>query len=81
MGPAYQAETRTREARPSDAGRDRHLVRGRFRARPSRRKRPVGADIDSLSMPWPEAGKMTDSEIHAVWLFLKSVPPKPFGGR
>ena len=44
-------------------------------------KRPVGADIDSLSMPWPEAGKMTDSEIHAVWLFLKSVPPKPCGGR
>ena len=44
-------------------------------------KRPVGADIDSLSMPWPEAGKMTDSEIHAVWLFLKSVPGKPFGGR
>ena len=44
-------------------------------------KRPVGADIDSLSMPWPEAGKMTDSEIHAVWLFLKSVPAKAFGNR
>jgi len=44
-------------------------------------KRPVGADIDSLSMPWPEAGKMTDSEIRAVWLFLKSVPPKEFGKR
>lgn len=44
-------------------------------------KRPVGADIDSLSMPWPQAGKMTDSEIHAVWLFLRSVPAKAFGGR
>lgn len=44
-------------------------------------KRPVGADIDSLSMPWPEAGKMTDFEIQAVWAFLKSVPPKAFGGR
>jgi mono/diheme cytochrome c family protein len=44
-------------------------------------KRPVGADIDSLSMPWPEVGKMTDAEIHAVWLFLKSVPAKAFGNR
>jgi len=44
-------------------------------------KRPVGADIDSLAMPWKAVGKMTDSEIHAVWLFLKSVPAKEFGGR
>jgi len=44
-------------------------------------KRPVGADIDSLSMPWLQAGKMTDLEIRAVWVFLKSVPPKAFGNR
>jgi mono/diheme cytochrome c family protein len=44
-------------------------------------KRPVGADIDSISMPWKLAGQMTDSEIHAVWLFLKSVPAKEFGNR
>jgi mono/diheme cytochrome c family protein len=44
-------------------------------------KRPVGADIDSLSMPWVAAGKMTDAEIHAVWLFLKSMPAKEFGNR
>ena len=44
-------------------------------------KRPVGADIDSIAMPWKLAGQMTDSEIHAVWLFLKSVPAKAFGGR
>jgi mono/diheme cytochrome c family protein len=44
-------------------------------------KRPVGADIDSLAMPWPEAGKMSDPEIRAVWAFLKSVPPKAFGNR
>jgi len=44
-------------------------------------KRPVGADIDSIAMPWKLAGQMTDSEIHAVWLFLQSVPPKAFGGR
>ena len=44
-------------------------------------KRPVGADIDSLSMPWPQAGLMTDLEIAAVWAYLKSVPPKAFGNR
>lgn len=44
-------------------------------------KRPVGADIDSLEMPWPQAGKMTDLEISAVWAYLKSVPPKAFGNR
>jgi len=44
-------------------------------------KRPVGADIDSLEMPWPQAGKMTDLEIQAVWLFLKSVPAREFGNR
>ena len=44
-------------------------------------KRPVGAEIDSLEMPWPQAGKMTDLEIRAVWAFLKSVPPRAFGNR
>lgn len=42
--------------------------------------RPGGTPIDS-AMPWPEVGKMTDSEIHAVWLYLKSVPAKEFGNR
>jgi len=42
--------------------------------------RPGGTPIDS-AMPWKRAGLMTDSEIHAVWLFLKSVPAKEFGKR
>lgn len=42
--------------------------------------RPGGTPIDSV-MPWKRAGLMTDSEIHAVWLYLKSVPPKEFGNR
>jgi len=41
--------------------------------------RPGGIPIDSTAMPWPQAGRMTDGEIHALWLFLKSVPPKEFG--
>lgn len=42
--------------------------------------RPGGVAIDS-AMPWRQAGRMTDSEIHALWVFLKSVPPKEFGNR
>lgn len=44
-------------------------------------KRPSGTPIDSLSMPWKRAGMMTDAEIHAVWLYLRSVPAKEFGNR
>lgn len=42
--------------------------------------RPNGVPIDTL-MPWRLAGKMDSTEMRAVWLFLQSVPPKPFGGR
>ena len=41
-------------------------------------KRPNGKNLHP-AMPWPQAGMMTDDELHAVWLYLKSVPPKPFG--
>lgn len=44
-------------------------------------KRPVGAPIDSTVMPWPLAGKMTDFELHAVWLYLKSLPPQAYSTR
>ena len=37
--------------------------------------RPGGAPIDSLAMPWPASGRMTDAEIRAVFAFLRSVPP------
>ncbi len=43
-------------------------------------KRPGGVAIDSL-MPYRFTKLMTDDEIRAVWLFLKTVPPKPYGGR
>jgi mono/diheme cytochrome c family protein len=41
--------------------------------------RPNHTSIDSTAMPWPQVGKMTDAEIHAVWLYLRSIPPKEFG--
>jgi cytochrome c553 len=43
-------------------------------------KRPGGAPIDSF-MPYQYTKNLTDDEIRALWLYLKTVPPKPFGGR
>lgn len=39
--------------------------------------RPGGTKIDTV-MPWRLAGKMSDEEIHALWLYLQSVPKKGF---
>ncbi len=41
--------------------------------------RPNHTPIDSTAMPWPLVGKMTDAEIHSVWLYLRTVPAKEFG--
>jgi mono/diheme cytochrome c family protein len=38
--------------------------------------RPDGTKIDEF-MPWIYAGQMTDDEIHAVWLYLKTLPAAP----
>jgi cytochrome c553 len=41
-------------------------------------KRPNGTDIKPF-MPWPSMGKMTDSELRAIHLYLKTVPGRPYG--
>lgn len=43
-------------------------------------KKPDGAPIDSF-MPTRSYAGMTDEDIHAIWLYLRSVPPKPFGNK
>lgn len=43
--------------------------------------RPNGAPIDTTMMPVPLTREMTDAETKAVYMYLKTVPPKPFGGR
>lgn len=43
-------------------------------------KRPGNVPIDTL-MPVRATKQMTDDEIRALWMFLKTVPSKPFGGR
>ena len=35
-------------------------------------RRPDGSVIDPEKMPWVRSGQMTDDEIRAVWLYLRS---------
>jgi hypothetical protein len=32
-------------------------------------------------MPWRSYQHMTDAELHALWLYLRSVPPRAFGNK
>lgn len=41
-------------------------------------KRPNGTDIHPF-MPWKTMGRMTDSELRAIYNFLKTVPPRAAG--
>lgn len=43
-------------------------------------KRRDGTQLDEF-MPWKVFRGMTDAEVHAVWLYLRSVPAKPFGNK
>jgi cytochrome c553 len=41
--------------------------------------RPGGVPINPEFMPWKLTKLMTDDEIRAVWEYLQTVPPKPYG--
>lgn len=43
-------------------------------------QRPDGTTINEF-MPWKVYGHMTDMELKALYQFLHSLPPRPFGGR
>jgi mono/diheme cytochrome c family protein len=43
-------------------------------------KRPDGIALKE-PMPWKVVGRMTDDELHALWMYLKTAPPKDFGNR
>lgn len=43
-------------------------------------QRPDGTIINT-TMPWQTSGQMTDSELHAIWQYMRSVPPLPLGSR
>lgn len=40
--------------------------------------RPDGIALKP-GMPWKTIGQMTDHELHAIWLYLQSMPPRAFG--
>ena len=43
-------------------------------------KRPDGATLDEF-MPWSVYRNMSDTDLHALWLYIRSVPPKEFGNK
>jgi mono/diheme cytochrome c family protein len=43
-------------------------------------RRPDGSAVNEF-MPWRSYAAMTDRELQALWLYLRSVPAKPSGGR
>ncbi len=42
-------------------------------------RRPDGTQLSDV-MPWRSTRSMEDDELQAVWLFLRSLPPRPTGG-
>ena len=42
--------------------------------------RPDGRAIDPF-MPWPYFAAVTDDEVRALWLYVRSVPARPFGNK
>jgi mono/diheme cytochrome c family protein len=43
-------------------------------------KRPDGRDLDPF-MPWKALGHFSDTELDALWAYLRSVPARPYGQR
>ena len=43
-------------------------------------KRPDGTTLDPF-MPWNVFRKMTEDDLHALWLYLQSVPAREFGNK
>ena len=43
-------------------------------------KRPDGSTIDPF-MPWEVFRKMSNDDLHTLWLYLRSVPAKEFGNK
>lgn len=44
-------------------------------------QRPDGSTVDGRYMPWRAVGQATDAELHAIWLYLQSLPPRQTGQR
>lgn len=44
-------------------------------------KRPDGSPLDTMYMPVRFTKNLNDTELAALYAFLKTLPPKPYGGR
>jgi len=44
-------------------------------------KRPDGSALDTMYMPVRFTKNLNDTEVQALYAFLKTLPPKPYGGR
>ena len=44
-------------------------------------KTPRGNQLENRYMPWKVLGQMTDDELKAMWLYLKSAPAREYGSR
>jgi mono/diheme cytochrome c family protein len=42
---------------------------------------PRGNHLDTKYMPWKVLGEMTDDEMKALWLYLRSLPPREYASR
>jgi len=42
---------------------------------------PGGVQLRSVYMPWTSYRHMDDDELRAVWVYLKSLPPREYGSR
>ena len=56
------------------------MDRGGIRLDAAHGQAPDGVAL-KVPMPWKTIGRMTDDELHALWLYLQSVPPRAFGNR
>ncbi|MGH7726298.1 MAG: c-type cytochrome [Candidatus Eiseniibacteriota bacterium] len=52
---------------------DEEAFRNLFRTGQARN----GRKLDEEAMPWKELGQMTEGEMHAVWTWIRTVPPTP----
>ena len=58
-----------------------HYTEAQFRTLMREGRRPSGAAIDTVNMPVRYTRLLTDEEIAATYAYLKTVPPKAYGGR
>jgi mono/diheme cytochrome c family protein len=59
------------------AGPLRHWTREQFVTALRSGHTPDGRALDPRAMPWRALGQMSDVELHALWLYLQSLPPVP----